>query len=346
MMIQQILHEYPIGLDTSFGSGGCADNYLTITNLDDIGQLNDQTYPRINVFGGGYNTLVSDKGLRGLTIRSQINTMEWLDTRTIRVGSGCSWDELVVSTISNNLWGLECTSGIPGTVGGAVVGNIAAYGQQVKDTLVSIKVLDLDTLKTRDVPAEDLGLEYRSSILKSKSSWLILTADFCLSKERITQLTYESATKVASDNDWATTTPAETRRVIMEARRLADSLANNQSKNAGSFFKNPIVTATQADMIATYEESERTAKQLANMNLVHGGNSARVSAALVLLAAGFQRGQTFGRVRLNPNHILKIENVGGAKSQEIYDVGMLIVDTVQTKLGITLEPEIKFLGDF
>ena len=87
-------------------------------------------------------------------------------------------------------------------------------------------------------------------------------------------------------------------------------------------------------------------EDLLRQNIIHGGDKSRVSAAHVLLAAGFARGQTWGNVRLHPDHILKIENIGNASAQEIYDVVQNIISTVQQKLGITLEPEVRFLGDF
>jgi UDP-N-acetylmuramate dehydrogenase len=80
--------------------------------------------------------------------------------------------------------------------------------------------------------------------------------------------------------------------------------------------------------------------------LVHGGAQKRVSAAHVLLAAGFQRGQTWGPVRLHPDHILKLENTGGATAQQIYNVAMEIVNTVKNKLAVDLVPEVRFLGSF
>ena len=84
----------------------------------------------------------------------------------------------------------------------------------------------------------------------------------------------------------------------------------------------------------------------AELNQVHGGAQMRVSAAHVLLAAGFSRGQTWGPVRLHPDHILKIENTGGATAQNIYDVAMEIQRTVLDKLSIELSPEVRFLGEF
>ena len=115
---------------------------------------------------------------------------------------------------------------------------------------------------------------------------------------------------------------------------------------AGSFFRNPIVSEEAVDKLMAFEEHGRTADMLRKMNQVHGGAQKRVSASHVLLAAGFQRGQTWGPVRLHPDHILKVENTGGATAQQIYDVAQEIIQTVKQKLDIDLIPEVRFLGSF
>jgi UDP-N-acetylmuramate dehydrogenase len=107
-----------------------------------------------------------------------------------------------------------------------------------------------------------------------------------------------------------------------------------------------LVDESQVQKILEHEEFKVSREQLLRQNVIHGGDKTRVSAAHVLLAAGFERGQTWGEVRLHPNHILKIENTGNATAQEIYDVVQIILGTVEQKLGIKLEPEVRFLGEF
>ena len=99
-------------------------------------------------------------------------------------------------------------------------------------------------------------------------------------------------------------------------------------------------------MVAGFDETGKTLDRIINQSKIHGGNAQRASAAHVLLAAGFHRGQTWGNVRLHPHHVLKIETLPGATAQEVYDVTQLILETVKDKLDITLEPEVKFLGNF
>jgi UDP-N-acetylmuramate dehydrogenase len=177
---------------------------------------------------------------------------------------------------------------------------------------------------------------------------IVTSAVFGLSPHETTKLEYESATRIADEHGIDYTTLQGKRETIMLAREKAGSLLDkaHPQKTAGSFFKNPIVTVEQAERIMQYEEFGVSTKQISRQNAIHGGSTTRVSAAHVLLAAGFKRGQTWGPVRIHPDHILKIENTGGASSQQIYDVALEIVQTVKSKLGIDIEPEVRFMGDF
>jgi len=181
-------------------------------------------------------------------------------------------------------------------------------------------------------------------------SKVILDATFELSPQSNSQLEYESALKVAAELNIKPDSMADRRKIIIETRRRADALydENHQSTwTAGSFFRNPLVSPDQVEAIIAHEEVPgKTKEQILRQNQIHGQDSARVSAAHVLLAAGFTRGQSWGKVRLDPEHILKVENMHGASAQEIYDVVQEIVSTVKQKLGINLEPEVRFLGEF
>ncbi len=305
---------------------------------------------KVWLLGSGTNTLISDEGLAGTVVINKHGAIT-LDNNTITVDSGFNWDELVQYSISHNLYGLEFMSGIPGTVGGAIVGNIAAYGQKVADTLVDITVYDAKARETRTIAAEKLDLQYRSSMLQKAANrhLFVVCASFKLSQTPTQQLEYESALKTAAKLGIVPYSLENRRAIIMETRKKAGSLLNPKSKEyatAGSFFRNPVVDEAQVEAILSFEEAGISKEQLLRQNKLHSGDSVRVSAAHVLLAAGFTRGQTWGNVRLHPDHILKIENTGGATAQDIYDVVEFIVATVKSRLKIELTPEVQFLGNF
>ncbi len=349
--------QFPLSELTSFGTGGQADIFLEIEHTEELhGVLKDYKKP-LWLVGSGANTLISDAGLPGTTICLRTST---IDVRTEKdqhlyvVDSGVNWDTLVRTAIHNGHWGLELTSGIPGSVGAAVVGNIAAYGQKVSDTLKWVEVIDTTANPdiTECLMGDELGLKYRYSDFQNAKleKYVIVRAAFALQDSPTTSLAYSSALKAAKDLGITPDTLTDRRTIIMEARKRAGSLLDTSNphhvKTAGSFFRNPEVTKEQAQAIIAFEEHDVSAKEVLLQNLLHGGDSFRVSAAHVLLAAGFKRGQNWGPVRLHPEHVLKIENTGDATSQQIYDVAKEIIETVHTKLGVTLEPEVRFLGNF
>lgn len=332
---------------TSLRCGGQADNLVVVDNTTDLEHITF-TNQQVIVLGGGTNSLISDHGLRGLTLLMRTAKIE-REHNTIIADAGVDWDELVQFAIEQKLWGLELMSGIPGSVGGGVVGNIAAYGQAVSDTIAWVELFHPETRAFLTVPAADLTFAYRTTSLQTED-WthhIVTRAAFTLSPKQQKTLRYQSALAIAEESGADLASLGDARTTIMEARRRADSLLTPASFNAGSFFKNPLVTPQQATHIASFDESGKTAEQIAAQNLVHSGDAQRISASLVLLAAGFQRGQTWGHVRLHPRHVLRLENIEGkATAQEIYTVAQEIMATVQQKLDIALTPEVKFLGQF
>lgn len=342
---------YPLAPLTSFKTGGNAESAII---LDDVSQFDaalDHAGGKPFWFlGFGSNTLISDNGLPGTTFIMRGGRIRE-EGELIVADAGVWWDDLVQHTITKGLWGLECMSAIPGGVGAAVVGNIAAYGQAVADTLEWVELCDSETGACRKATASELSLQYRKSeFLQTTRSLIVLRAAFKLSTAPTKDIEYESALAIAKENRYDLTTLQGRRETIIKARERAGSLwdfrDDQAARTAGSFFRNPLVDTEAAERIMGYDETGKSLELLKKMNQVHGGASSRVSAAHVMLAAGFQRGQTWGDVRLHPQHVLKIENAGQATSQAIYDVAQEIIKTVKTNLGVTLEPEIRFLGEF
>ena len=346
----QITSNLPLAPLTSFHAGGSAEHAVVLDSLDQFDVALGATEKVDWLLSYGSNSLISDSGLPGTTLIFRGGTVTEQDGLVI-AEAGAWWDDLVQYAVTRGLWGLEHMSAIPGGVGAAVVGNIAAYGQAVADTLQWIDIFDLENHQRKTLQASELGLEYRrSTLLQSNRSLIVLRAAFALHTEPSKPLEYESALVVSREKGYDLDTLEGRRATIIGARERAGSLWDyrdeDASKTAGSFFRNPLVDAEAAERIMSHDETGKSLELLKRMNAVHGGDMSRVSAAHVLLAAGFHRGQTWGDVRLHPQHILKLENAGSATAQEIFNVSKEIVDTVQEKLGITLEPEVRFLGKF
>ncbi len=347
----KIRHDVLLKDYTSLHVGGPAQTLIELTAHDDLAQTLQNIDQPIWIIGSGTNCLISDRGLSGTVIVNHAGRITQISPTRLRADSGVAWDDLVVAAIEAGLYGLEFTSGVPGTVGAAVVGNIAAYGQSVAERLVEAYILDTTTGTTTTWYNRDFAFNYRSSELQKPShkNLIVLHATFELSPQPTGQLEYDSALRVATQLDISADSLDNRRVIILETRQRAGSILADATEGpwtAGSFFKNPIVNQEQARAIAAHEETKIHIEQLLHQNKIHGGQSSRVSAAHVLLAAGFQRGQQWGNVRLHPDHILKIENTGDATAQEIYNVVQEIIKTVRRRLGIRLDPEVRFLGEF
>lgn len=336
---------------TSLKCGGEAEKLFVASTRDEVIELLAQTNQSepIWMLGYGSNCLISDEGLPGTTIIWRGGEI-WHDNNQLVADAGVWWDELVQFAISRDLWGFELMSEIPSSVGGAVFGNIAAYGQQISDTLIWVEVFDRQTGETKRLTKNDIEFAYRESSLQTQSHLIILQAAFELSETPLRELTYASALSIASELGYRTDSLDGLRDTIVETRRRAGSLYHpddpNAEHTAGSFFKNPLVSADQALQLARFDESGKTLDRIQAQNKVHGGSASRASAAHVLLAAGFNRGQTWKHVRLHPKHVLKLETLPGATAAEVYDVAQEIITTVKDKLDITITPEVRFLGKF
>lgn len=347
----QFLKNESLAPYTAFKVGGPAKKLIILSSADEVTKvLKSAPHPPFWVLGYGTNCVISDKGLSGTVLMLRHGPAPTRDGTIVVADAATNWDEVVRYAIEQDLWGLELMSGIPGNVGAGLTGNIAAYGQQFAHSFAWADVLDLDSGQTKRLGQNDIEFSYRASSLQRQPDLIVLKVGLALSDRSSHELKYASALKIAQELSLKPTSLEARRKIILETRRRAgaiyDETDQQQEHTAGSFFKNPMVDEVTARRIATFEEFGRSIEEILEQSRIHGGNQFRASASHVLLAAGFKRGQTWGPVRLHPKHILKIENTGGATAHQIYEVAEVIIQTVKTKLGITLESEIRFLGEF
>ena len=347
-----IKHNVSLAPYTSFNVGGPAENFVLAQNTEELLEVirNTAIHP-IWLLGYGSNTLISDSGLPGLTIVLRGGAIVVDDTNII-ADAGVWWDDVVRTAIDNNLWGIELLSQVPGSFGAAIFINITAYGQSVGPLLNWVEVWDPTTQAVRRIEKSTMSWDYKASIFQQtlNQQLIILRASIALSAKKTDELEYQKALDVAQELNLNSSDLRSRREIIIEARKRAGSLWSPNSKDAaktvGSFFRNPLVSEQQADMVMNFDESGKTRSEILRMNTVHGGNHKRVSAAHVMLAAGFHRGQTWNHVKLNDHNLLKIEALEGATAQELYNVAQKIKTDCQEKLGIALEPEARILGEF
>ena len=337
---------------TSFGVGGNAENFVIAKSAQELIEIlkNNEISP-IWLLGFGSNVLISDKGLPGVVICSRGGEIIFKDTE-VYVDAGVWWDDVVSKSIKKKLWGIELLSQIPGSVGGALFINIAAYGQAIGNVVKWIDVWDKKDHRLVRLTSKELVWGYKSSIFQNDEidGYEIIRACLVLSYEKTDELKYQKALDVANELKLDVNNIEDRRVIIIESRHRAGSIwdpeKSNTSNTVGSFFRNPQVPPEQAEYIMSFDETGKTNTEIKTMNQVHGGDTERVSAAHVMLACGFSRGQSWDRVKLNDYNLLKIEALAGANAQNIFDVVSHIQKVAEEKLGIKLQAEAQILGEF
>jgi len=339
----------PLAPYTSLRVGGPAEKLIIVESLNELLEAVKTVGTQPWLLGFGCNVLICDQGLPGTTIMWRGGEIS-VEGNQIIADAGTWWDDVVKASIEHGLWGLELMSELPSSTGGAVFGNIAAYGGQVSDTLSWVELYDTESHEIQRYSAEEFQFSYRQSSLQTQPSLIILRVAFDLKTTPIHDLRYESALAIAREMHLDPEKLIDRREIIVETRRRAGSLYDPNSENpertAGSFFKNPLVGFEQAKELASFDETGKTLERIVQQSEIHGGSAQRASAAHVLLAAGFNRGQRWNNVMLHPSHVLKITTLPGATAREVYGVVKEIQKTVKEKLDIELEPEVRFLGTF
>lgn len=322
------------------------------------------------VLGGGSNLFVGDDPVEGTVIRVLTRGIERLPSphegRTrLRVQAGHGWDDLVAHAVSEGLAGLEAMSGIPGTVGAAPVQNIGAYGQEIVRTLVEVDLIDESTGEVSTVPAADLGLGFRTSVLKAhygsvpERSAVILSATFDLAEvgtaaRPVAGVQLRTALGLAEEG---TATLAEIRERILEIRASKGMVLDADDPDtwsAGSFFQNAVVPAAIARSLPP--ECPRWPVEpdldpvLVIPLAVFDGHvptpetrepDVKVSAAWLIEQAGLRKGfrLTPSRAGLSTKHALALTNRGGATAAEIAQLARFIRARVHAEFGLLLQPE-------
>ncbi len=259
------------------------------------------------------------------------------NSELITVAAGEDWDEFVAYCVQNNLAGVECLSGIPGLVGGTPVQNVGAYGQEVSETIVSVRCFDLNAREFVELSNSECGFTYRTSIFNStmRDRYIVLSVTFALQQSGKAKIVYKDLIEHFKDRE---PTLQETREAVLAIRHLKSmviDLADPNSKSAGSFFKNPVVEREKL------EEIRRNFERVPSFDF---GDKVKIPAAWLIENAGFSKGFALGNAGISTNHTLALINRGNASSDEMLSLKNVIQDAVESKFGIMLMPEPVFVG--
>ena len=340
---------------TTLFVGGPARFLAHIRHEDQIPEALSFAHARacpLFVLGGGSNILVSDSGFPGLVIRMEIRSIQELDEHNgglLSAAAGEDWDEFVERCVDNNLAGIECLSGIPGTVGGAPVQNIGAYGEEISDVILSIRAMDRETKNIVELGGKDCRFDYRSSIFNTThiNRYIIIKVAFSLRPYGKPRIHYRDL-QDHFNSRLKSPSLGEVRRTVMKIRKQKGMLLNRSHadlKSAGSFFKNPVLDPEKA---AEIEDMLHGRGMLdATQNLTRFAAPAgmeKLPAAWFIEKAGFNKGFTSGNVGISGKHTLAFINHGGARASEFVDLMRRVRDKVYEDFGILLQPEPILLG--
>lgn len=326
---------------TTFGIGGPARFFALLESEEQIEQVwgfADADGLDIFVLGGGSNLLISDQGFDGLVVKIAPKGIEFSGDQVV-ANAGENWDDLVEQCVQRGLAGAECLSGIPGLVGGTPIQNVGAYGQEVSETIVSVRCLDRSICRIVELTNEECGFTYRKSIFNSteRDRYVVLSVTFKLNENAEPMVRYKDL-----KDHFAGRTPTlgEVRDAVLRIRRSKSMVIDPDdpnSRSAGSFFKNPIVDRAKFDELSS-QFPDTTVPSFP------AGDAVKVPAAWLIEQAGFSKGYRLGNVGISANHSLALVNLGGGTAREILALKEKIEAAVNEKFDILLQREPVFLG--
>jgi UDP-N-acetylmuramate dehydrogenase len=292
---------------------------------------------RLLVLGEGSNVLLTgdiDNTVLSMETRG-VHVEQDGDIARIAVAAGERWDDFVRWTLGQGFAGLENLILIPGTVGAAPIQNIGAYGTEVAEFIESVEAWDLKERRVVTLDRQTCAFAYRDSLFKREPDRFIVTAvRFALPRTPTLRLDYAGIRDELARMGVDKPAPFHVAEAVvhLRTRKLPDPAVIG---NAGSFFKNPMVDATQGEALK-HEYPELVAWP---------GNDARwkLSAAWLIEAAGF-KGTREGDAGISNRHALVLVNHGKASGQELWAFAQRVIDGVQSRFGITLDPEPVVIG--
>lgn len=319
----------------TFGLAAQAEALVTIHSVDDLRQQLASCKQPLHILGGGSNVLLT-QNLAGTVLLNQILGKEVVfeneEEVHLALGGGEPWHEAVLFAVEHHWGGIENLSLIPGTVGAAPIQNIGAYGVELKDVFLSLEAVHLATGKTETFTALQCAFGYRDSIFKreAKNKYLIARVVLRLSKNPVPKTTYGPIQEELERMGCAAQpTIQEVSEAIIRIRRskLPDP---KEIGNAGSFFKNPVVQNMQ------YDEVKEKYPDMPSYDVPEGK---KIPAGWLIEQCGW-KGFQKGSVGVHAKQALVLVHFGGAKGSDILQLAEEIIDSVQQKFGIRLQPEV------
>ena len=343
LQFQQPRADVPLAPLTTIGVGGSARWFGRAASGNDVAAAHEWAEKGglpLFVLGGGSNLVVADEGFDGLVLQmaaSGVTAVQRADDVLLSAGAGESWDALVAFAVERGLAGIECLSGIPGTVGGTPIQNVGAYGQEVASVIEAVSAFDRHERRSAALSAGECEFSYRMSRFKARDPgrFVVCEVTFRLRVGAPT-ITYPDVVAYLSQQGVRAPTVRDVREAVLGVRRrkgMVIDAADPDTRSVGSFFMNPVI--------------DHTAFVRIDGNPPHymmDNDTVKIPAAWLIEQSGFGRGHADGAVGLSNKHPLAIVNRGGATARDIVRFARRIKNAVLDRFGIVLRPEPMFVG--
>lgn len=363
----------PLAQLTTLQTGGAPERMLEARTAEELVACLQDTWSRGDewfVLGGGSNLFAGDGSFGGTVIRVLTQGIEVLDSphegrARVRAQAGHNWDDLVAFTVEHALAGIEAMSGIPGTVGAAPVQNIGAYGQEIQETLVEVELIDEHTDEVVTVPAAELGLGFRTSVLKHhygsvperRAVIVSVTLDLAVAPGGKRVISGEQLSRALGLQPESSVALSWVRENVLSTRAAKGMLldaSDADTASAGSFFQNAIVPEVVArqlpkDCPRWPVQPDRDSVTVIPLGAFDGyippfsenRSDVKVSAAWLIEHSGISKGFRLphSRASVSTKHALALTNRGGASAEEVGELARYIQSRVQAEFGLLLQPE-------
>ena len=336
-----IIENYPLLKLNTFGVDVKAKYFTSINTINELIEVTKTNVFKdleLLILGGGSNILLT-KDFDGLVILNNIKGKEIISQNQqsifLKIGAGENWHELVMYCVDNGWGGIENLSLIPGNTGTAPMQNIGAYGVEIKETFIELEALEISSGKIVKFNNSDCEFGYRESVFKNKmkNQYIILNITLELKKNPVLNINYGDVKAILESQNIKNPGIKEVSNAIISIRqsKLPDP---KKIGNSGSFFKNPIVSLNQLELIK---------KKYPNVvNYEINENEFKIAAGWLIERAGW-KGKKFNNYGIHEKQALVLVNYGLANGMEIFELSEKIILDIKDKFGITLEREVNII---
>lgn len=345
-MTLTVVSDEPLAPRTSLELGGSADALVEVSTVAELAEaLNwaETSARTVRVLGGGSNVVIADEGVPGLVVVPALRGIDVDrsgDGAVVVAAAGETWDDVVAETVAEGLLGLECLSGIPGTVGATPIQNVGAYGVEASDVIEWVEVNDRMTGEVTRLSPSRCSFGYRTSCFRQRPGrWIVTKVAFRLRTTGRPVIRYPELERAVGTGGTPSDAAVVRDAVIGLRRAKGMVLEAGAPRSVGSFFVNPVIDAgTLAVVEAVAVDGDAVPRFPAGEHLF------KIPAAWLVENAGFGRGYRRGPVGVSEHHALALVHHREGRTRDLLSLATSIRDGVERRFGLRLRPEPVFWG--